>query len=208
MDQGAKEDNTGGGGATAADRACLRALKVIAADVDAAGMSVRELKAFLNARGVDHSKCIEKSEMRALVEAHAAAPAIVEAEKYMAMVAEHLAMEAKVPACTDRAQLRQRVVHEVSVDRGDRLHVTRDARPALRRERLALRIQQHARPRQSDAQLERLVLHRRLGQRAEERARRLQCGEAEAVEPGGALLLQPRRQAQQVRVGGADHDGE
>ena len=95
MDQGAKEDNTGGGGATAADRACLRALKVIAADVDAAGMSVRELKAFLNARGVDHSKCIEKSEMRALVEAHAAAPAIVEAEKYMAMVAEHLAMEAK-----------------------------------------------------------------------------------------------------------------
>ena len=91
-----KMDNTGGGGATAADRACLRALKVIAANVDAAGMSVRELKAFLNARGVDHSKCIEKSEMRALVEAHAATPAIAEAEKYMAMVAEHLAMEAKV----------------------------------------------------------------------------------------------------------------
>ena len=36
--------------------------------------SVRELKAVLDSRGVDYSTCVEKSELRALAEEHAAAP--------------------------------------------------------------------------------------------------------------------------------------
>ena len=44
-------------------------------DDTSGNMSVRELKAFLDARGVDHSKCIEKSDLRALVRENAAVPA-------------------------------------------------------------------------------------------------------------------------------------
>lgn len=37
-------------------------------------MSVRELKAFLDACGVDHSRCVEKSELRALAKRNASTP--------------------------------------------------------------------------------------------------------------------------------------
>jgi Flp pilus assembly protein TadD len=43
-------------------------------------MSVRELKSFLDVRGVDHSKCVEKSDLRALAEECATVPAEADEE--------------------------------------------------------------------------------------------------------------------------------